>query len=311
MRRRLLLRVILFVAVVGVALVAAGSGLGTRSGGTEGMPSAKFWDQGDSQDSSLGPGLSTLYEGNTDQTFLDLTTQAAGRPATGHAWRNAGPYGGVVDIPGIGSGNELFGPVDGIGTAVAVDPSDPAGNTVYLGTIGGLYKTTDGGSTIHNIVDGQLARDSIGAIAVDPENPETVYAGTGVSVFTLSDDAAGTGVYVSHNFGKTWTRPSANTHGYGVNSIVVTPSGTVLVGTTYGLWRSTDNGTSFQQVPLPDNADHTGPASHPLGSWVTSIALNPTDGQEITVAVGYAFGKKVYPGGGHPRPRQRAVPVEQ
>ena len=299
MGSRLAWRAVLFVVVVGLTTGMAASLLGTRSGQYRGLPSGTYWDQQTDADakSSLGSGLSTLYEGNTDQTFLNLTQQAAGLQATGHAWRNAGPFGGVVDIPNIGSGNELFGPVDGIGTAIAVDPTDPTGNTVYLGTIGGLYKTTDGGHTVRNIADGQMARDSIGAIAVDPNDSKTVYAGTGVSIFTLSDDAAGTGVYVSHDGGSTWARPSANTHGYGVNSIAVTPSGDVLVGTTYGLWRSTDNGLSFHQVPLPDNANHTGPAAHPLGSWVTSIVVNPTDGQEVTAAVGFAFGKKVYPGG--------------
>ncbi|HUE58417.1 MAG TPA: hypothetical protein VMO88_02430, partial [Acidimicrobiales bacterium] len=290
-------------AVAGVALVTTGAFVGGTSkavatAAAKGVPSGQFWNQqGPDDGTTLGPGLATVFEGNTDQTFLNLTKQAASLPQSGNAWRNVGPFGGVVDIPGIGSGNELFGPVDGIGTAIAVDPTDPNGDTAYLGTFGGLYKTTDGGKTIHNIVDGQLARVSIGAIAVDPADPQTVYAGTGVSIFTLSDDAAGTGVYVSHNGGKTWTRPSSNTHGYGVNSIAVTPSGTVLAGTTYGLWRSTDHGASFQQIPLPDNATHTAPATHPLGSWVTSVVVNPTNANEVTVAVGFAFGTKMYPSG--------------
>lgn len=293
-----------FLAVLGVAaaaaaLITSASPKAPAAPRSQGAPSALFWAQelADGEDSPLGPPLSTVYEGNTDQTFLDLTKEAAALPETGHGWHNAGPFGGVVDIPGTGSGNELFGPVDGIGTAIAVDPSDRTGNTAYLGTIGGLYKTTDGGHTMRNIVDGQLARDSIGAIAVDPTHPSTVYAGTGVSIFTLSDDAAGTGVYVSHNAGKTWSRPAANTHGYGVNSIAVTPSGTVFVGTTYGLWRSTNHGDSFEQVRLPDNATHSGPASHPLGNWVTSIAVNPANQREVTVAVGFGFGKKAYPDG--------------
>ena len=297
-------RVLAVGAVAGLALVTTGAFVGgttravVKQAAVRGVPSGQFWDaQGSDDETSLGPGLATVYEGNTDQTFLNLTRQAASLPETGNAWRNVGPFGGVVDIPGIGSGNELFGPVDGIGTAIAVDPTDASGNTAYLGTIGGLYKTTDGGRTIYNIVDGQLARDSIGAIAIDPTDSQTLYAGTGVSIFTVSDDAAGTGVYVSHDGGSTWSRPSSNTHGYGVNSIVVTPSGTVLAGTTYGLWRSTDHGASFQQIPIPDNATHTAPTSHPLGNWVTSVVVNPTNANEVTLAVGYAFGTKVYPSG--------------
>ena len=292
-------RALLVSVAVGLGLLTAGFATSVQSKSVRSVPSKQFWagELHSEQDSTLGLAPPTVYEGNTDQAMLDLTRQAAGLPASGHAWRNVGPFGGVVDIPGVGSGNELFGPVDGIGTAIAVDPSDPTGDTVYLGTIGGLYKTTDGGHSMKNVVEGQLARDSIGAIAIDPNDPSTVYAGTGVSVFTMSDDAAGTGVYVSHDSGKTWSRPSANTHGYGVNSIAVTDSGTVLVGTTYGLWRSVSHGASFAQVPLPDNEAHTGPAPLPLGSWVTSIAANPTSPREVTVAVGWAFGKKAYPGG--------------
>lgn len=299
MRSGSIRRGLLVILLVGLALVTAGFATAFQSKSVRSVSSPVFWAQElqHEADSPLGPALSTVYEGNTDEVFLNLTHQAATLPATGHAWRNVGPFGGVVDIPGIGSGNELFGPVDGIGTAIAVDPSDPTGNTVYLGTIGGLYKTTDGGATMHNLVDGQFARDSIGAVAIDPNDPSTVYAGTGVSLFTLTDDAAGTGVYVSHDAGKTWARPAANTHGYGVNSIVVTPSGTVLVGTTYGLWRSSDNGASFKQVALPDNGGHNGPAPHPLGNWVTSIVINPTNSREVTLAVGFAFGQKVYPDG--------------
>lgn len=230
-----------------------------------------------------------LYEGNTDTRFLHLVHQANRLPRTGHGWRNVGPYKGIKDIPGTGSGAELLGSVGGIGTAITVDPSDKTGNTVYLGTIGGLYKSTNGGKTVRLISRRGLARVSVGAIAVDPKHPKTLYLGTGVSIFTLSDDAAGTGVYVSRNGGKTWHRPAHNVHGYGVNAISVDPrNGSVLVGTVYGLWRSTNHGRSFTKVHIPDHA------KLPLGNWVPSIVRNPAKPSEVTIDVGYAFGKKVY-----------------
>jgi hypothetical protein len=293
--------------VFGAATLAVGVTAATTSGfGLGGSPahrsahnaepSSLYWAlQGDSDASSLGASFSTVFEGNTDQVFENYIHQANLLHQTGHPWTNVGPYGGVVDVPGVGSGNEQFGPVDGIGTAIAVDLSDKTGNTAYLGTIGGLYKTTDGGKTVFDIAGNQLARDSIGAIAVDPTDPSTVYAGTGVSIFTLSDDAVGDGVYVSHDAGRTWQRPSLNTHGYGVNAIAVTKNGTVYAGTTYGLWRSTDHGAHFLPVTLPDNASHTAQAAAPLGSWVTAIVASPTNPNEVTAAVGYAFGRKVYP----------------
>ena len=157
--------------------------------------------------------MAGLYQPNTDMDALRNVRQAQALSAFGGAWKNKGPFGGIVDIPGTGSGNELFLPVGGIGTAAAVDPSDKTGNTVYLGTHGGLFRSTDGGKHLVNITDGKIMRDGIGSVAVDPTDPKTIYVGTGVALFTLSDDQVGTGVYVSHNRGATFTRPAANTHG--------------------------------------------------------------------------------------------------
>ncbi|HVS67990.1 MAG TPA: hypothetical protein VHE56_05530 [Mycobacteriales bacterium] len=311
-------------AAVSVAVILAGSGdLIARSVGEHeghapaiGIPSSEFWAHrlypkqtlGDREDAdggdadadgggdpdageAMSPVANALYQGNTDEKFLQLTNQAANLGKTGGTWVNKGPFNGVKDILGTGSGAELLGKVGGIGTSITVDPNDRSGNTVYFGTIGGLYKTTNGGRTVHNITEGKVARESVGAMAVDPHHPKLLYLGTGVSIFTLSDDAAGTGVYVSRNGGKTWKRPKANVHGYGINAVTVDPSnGYVFVGTTYGLWRSTDHGHSFQRVLLPTHAKYG------LGNWVPSVAINPFNPREVTVDVGYAFGKKTYDG---------------
>ncbi|HVT22501.1 MAG TPA: hypothetical protein VHE57_14060, partial [Mycobacteriales bacterium] len=312
-------------AAASVAVILAGTGtLVARSGESEGhapaigIPSSEFWahrlypsrtldeearehagegEEAEEEESGFDEGIAlkpvsnVLYQGNTDERFLKLTRQAAALPHTAGKWHNMGPFDGVKSILGTGSGAEMLGDVGGIGTAMEVDPNDRSGNTVYLGTIGGLYKTTNGGRTVHNITEGKVARESVGAIAVDPHNPKLLYLGTGVSVFTLSDDAAGVGVYVSRDGGKTWHRPKRNVHGYGVNAVSVNPSnGDVLVGTTYGLWRSTDRGHSFHRVHLPTHARYG------LGNWLASIAVNPFDPREVTVDVGYAFGKKAYDG---------------
>jgi photosystem II stability/assembly factor-like uncharacterized protein len=297
LRSRLLalLSVLVALAGTGTAIARSVEG-GVAHAPAIGIPSTEFWahmlKDGDMDaGAQMSPIGNVLYQGNTDERFLHLTRQAAQLPEVGHAWRNVGPYGGIADILGTGSGAEQFGKVGGIGTAITVDPNDKSGNTVYLGTIGGLYRTTNGGRTVTNLTEGKVPREAVGAIAVSPNNPKLLFLGTGVSIFTLSDDAAGTGVYVSRNGGKTWTRPRANVHGYGVNAIAIDPSsGYIFVGTTYGLWRSTDNGRSFHRVVLPDHARYG------LGNWVPSIAINPFKPNEITVDVGYAFGKKVYAG---------------
>src|SRR5262245_3943522 len=51
--------------------------------------------------------------------------------------------------------------------------------TVYIGSAsGGVWKSVNGGTTFKPIVDKQPVQ-SIGAVAVDPSNPKTLWVGTG------------------------------------------------------------------------------------------------------------------------------------
>src|SRR3954463_842724 len=163
--RGMRIRVVALGAVGVLALGCAGAGsdksvgstatsrpLASGAVGARVIPSSQFWAAKAGEaltERPVAAPVDASYQGNTDAVFLNLVKQARALGHTGHAWKNIGPFGGVVDINGTGSGAELFGPVAGIGTAITVDPGDKTGNTAYLGTIGGLYKTTDGGKTIH------------------------------------------------------------------------------------------------------------------------------------------------------------------
>ena len=206
-----------------------------------------------------------------------------------HPWRDVGPL-GVDNPPGYSTSGEQFERVAGMGAALAADSNDPTGNTVYLGNMGGLWKSTDGGDHWTNLSDGKLDSAGTGAIALDPSRPGDLYVGTGISYMTISGDTYGTGFYVSHDGGKSFKRPSPNVEGWAVTVIRVTPSA-VLVGTNHGLYRSSDHGDSLTAVTLPDNADHNGPASGPYANWISDIAVRPGHANEVTVAVGFPFGK--------------------
>src|SRR5947209_459103 len=133
--------VLAVVTALAAAAPAAAPSAASRVAALRQVPSATFWAAKQNEpDAPLTGGFTTAYEGNTETRFLSLVDQARSLRHTGHAWRNAGPYGGVVDVPNIGSGNELFGPVDGIGTSMAVDPGDASGKPVYLDTVGGPDK---------------------------------------------------------------------------------------------------------------------------------------------------------------------------
>ncbi|MGH7728727.1 MAG: WD40/YVTN/BNR-like repeat-containing protein, partial [Vulcanimicrobiaceae bacterium] len=87
--------------------------------------------------------------------------------------------------------------------AVAGSASDPM--LYYVGAAdGGVWKTVDGGAFWSPVFDKESTQ-SIGALAVDPTNPEVVWVGTGESN-PRNDVTSGDGVYKSSDGGKTWMR---------------------------------------------------------------------------------------------------------
>lgn len=89
----------------------------------------------------------------------------------------------------------------GWSTVTAGVPQEP--ETFYFGAAGGgVWKTTDAGRTWAPIFDD--GPPSIGAMAVAPSDPRTIYVGTG-QVTSRYDGAAGEGVFKSKDAGATWT----------------------------------------------------------------------------------------------------------
>ena len=92
--------------------------------------------------------------------------------------------------------------VSGRVTAIAVDPSNST--HVYLGgAVGGVWETTDGGTTWTPLTDNQVTL-SIGSIAIDPSNTQTIYVGTGEQDYLNS--YYGAGILKSTDGGSTWTQ---------------------------------------------------------------------------------------------------------
>ena len=75
---------------------------------------------------------------------------------------------------------------------------------LYVGAAsGGVWKSQDGGTTFKPVFDKQPML-SIGAIAIDPSHPDTVWVGTGES-WMRNSVSIGDGVYKSTDGGQTWT----------------------------------------------------------------------------------------------------------
>src|ERR1700726_1046616 len=95
----------------------------------------------------------------------------------------------------------LIGPFRG-GRAVAVAGVPGDSTTFYFGAVnGGIWKTTDAGTVWRPIFDNHPV-GSIGAIALAPSDPKTIFAGTGESDIR-SDLSSGNGVYKSTDGGST------------------------------------------------------------------------------------------------------------
>ena len=125
--------------------------------------------------------------------------------------------------------------VDGSGRAYVTgstrSPDFPIVNPLQSSTGGSpVWLTTDGG-TVWNPVESGLASSIVSAIAIDPVNPSTVYAGT------LED-----GMFKSVDGGQTWTAINDGMFPVPVNAIAIDPSGRVYAGTDLGVLSSTDGG---------------------------------------------------------------------
>jgi hypothetical protein len=176
-------------------------------------------------------------------------------------------------------------------TALATVPGSP--NVVYAGASqGGVWKTTDGGSVWTPLTDGQDSL-AIGAIAVDPSNPNVVYAGTGEANQSC-DSYYGIGLLKTTDGGTTWTNLGASTfQNTSIAKIVVHPTipttlwvangsgnaGFSCYGSfgTWGVWKSTDGGTSWTQV--------LGSAQTGDNQAVHDLLRSPTDPNILYAAV--------------------------
>ncbi|HEX2251806.1 MAG TPA: glycosyl hydrolase [Thermoanaerobaculia bacterium] len=138
---------------------------------------------------------------------------------------------------------------------VAIDPRDQATWYVAVGS-GGVWKTTNSGTTWESVFDGQGSY-SIGDVALDPSNPDTVWVGTGENVGGRHV-GYGDGVYRSRDGGKSWQRVGLEASEH-IGTVWVDPrdSDTVLVaaqgplwsaGGDRGLYKTTDGGATWRKV---------------------------------------------------------------
>ncbi len=140
--------------------------------------------------------------------------------------------------------------------AVAGVPGDPS--VYYAGAAsGGIWKSADGGNRWAPIFDKQPVA-AIGALAVAPSEPDTVWAGTGEAWVIRDSDVMGNGIYKSTDAGKSWRNVGLQDSGR-IGRIVIHPTNPDIVFACVlgratgpqqerGVYRTTDGGQHWERV---------------------------------------------------------------
>ena len=163
-----------------------------------------------------------------------------------------------IDVSMLEPGIEFreIGPFrGGRSAAVAGIPDQPL--TYYFGaTGGGVWKTTDGGQSWHNVSDGYFG-GSIGAISVSAWDPNVIYVGGGEKT-VRGNVSHGYGVWRSTDAGKTWNALGLDdTRHVGRIRIHPRDPDTVYVAAMghlfgpneqRGLFRSRDGGETWEKI---------------------------------------------------------------
>lgn len=252
-----------------------------------------------------GPGLRSPG-GDVDRPDTGFQEKALVAPGT-NTWVAYGPR--PLDSTGTTNNAYQYGIVAGrIGeNGLAIDPNNAS--VAYAAfAAGGFWKTTNLGSA--NVTwtslwdDKDFVTQAGSAIAIDPNDSNVVYVGTGDSAAL---DQYSAGLMKTTDAGATWTQLGANIFtsfapalpvggnrwtNQNVKVIKVDPrnSNNVMVGTRYDLYLSHDAGTTWQICPFGNN--YTNPSvSNPTVKSVNRISSLYVDDRGansvVYVAVGY------------------------
>jgi len=187
----------------------------------------------------------------------------------------------------------LVGPFRG-GRSLTCAGSVQRPDEYYFGaTGGGIWKTTNAGQDWDCVSDGFLTSSSVGALAIDPTNPDIVYAGTGERDIR-GNISNGDGMYKTSDGGKTWQHIGLRECDT-ISKIVVDPknpntvfvaalghvyvkrdlaTGKVTADPNRGVYKSTDGGKTWNRVLYRNEV-----------SGAVDLSIDPSNPQVIFAAL--------------------------
>ncbi|MCB0519724.1 MAG: T9SS type A sorting domain-containing protein [Lewinellaceae bacterium] len=162
------------------------------------------------------------------------TLDRNGGPLPAADWQNLGP-------------NKMEGQ-GGRMISHAFDPANP--QVIWAGSAsGGLWLSENGGNSWQPMTD-QIPSTGVGAVAVNPLNPNSLLIGTGEGYAIGTSIRPGLGVFKSTDRGLMWEQSDfAFQHAAGVSAFKIAWShadtNIVWLAATNGIWKSTDAGLTW------------------------------------------------------------------
>ena len=189
---------------------------------------------------------------------------------TGLKWRNVGPKRG--------------------GRSISASGSVARPNEYYFASAGGgIWKSTDGGTSWKPVTDGQADTAAFGGVAVCESNPDIVYATTGETQIR-GNIQPGNGVWKTMDAGKTWAKVGlAGVQNFSRVRIHPQDCDTVYVGgfghygqpnEDRGVFKTTNGGEDWDKVLYRD--EKTG---------AVDISIDPNDPETLYASLWEAYRK--------------------
>ena len=174
---------------------------------------------------------------------------------------------------------------------LVIDPENRHTWYIAVGS-GGVWKTTNSGTSFEPIFDHQGSY-SIGTLALDPNNSQVLYVGTGENV-SGRHVGYGDGVYRTRDGGGTWEKLGLETSEH-IGRILIDPrdSNVIFVaaegplwssGGERGLYKSTDAGATWKLVLEIGDGQSTG---------VTDVEFDPHN-PDVLYAAAYQRRRKIW-----------------
>ncbi len=250
--------------------------------------------------------MQAIEQMDSEETWMNVLSWVAGEPTALElqpAWAQIGP----MPIR-FGQTFSRRVSVSGRISTVVLNPGyDGVANwTVYIGAAqGGVWRSTDNGANWTPLTEDQPSL-AMGAIAIDPTNPNIIYAGTGEAHFS-GDSYYGAGLLKSADGGATWTQitgptsisnpqaPAFLNSTFSALAINPTTPSTLFAATEdgasmsassftelaplgdRGIWRSTNSGLNWENVN-PSN-------SLTLNKGGSDVLIDPRDHNRVFAAV--------------------------